>query len=191
MRQREDDRLLHLGVAHAIVQRRQLLNGHAGLTRPEESLLPQLDVLLGVKGNAHQPLLIARSPLLREGKQNLFLQILIAESRVKSAQKLGILRRPILAKVENCLVAQILRLALPYGEVAKYLLRPRLVLLRYGEQRLLLDVLVTIAHEDFLEEPGRSRHLRKPEHRLLANLLIWIGPRDIHESVRGLRRPLL
>ena len=105
LRQNEDDLLLQLGVAHPVVQPRKLLNGDTGLARPEERLLAQLNVFLGIDRDVHQPLLIPRPTLLREREKNLLFQILIRDPRVKVAQELGIFCRPPLSEPENRLFA--------------------------------------------------------------------------------------
>src|SRR5690349_12489231 len=144
---------------------------HARITRlawPEKCFLAQLDVFLRIERNAHQPLIVAHSLLLRQREQNLLPEILVLQPRIQVAQKLRVLGRTALTEPENRLLAQIRRFALSHREVAQNLLRPRLALLREREQSLLLDVLVTVALQNLLEQSGRAWHLRQPEHGLLA-----------------------
>ena len=72
-------------------------------------------------------------------------------------------------------------------------MRPRAAVLRQREHRLLLQRRVLRGAEDRIERADRAlgAHLRQPEHRLLAHLLVRVVPRGLEQDVLGARGVLL
>ena len=72
----EDQLLPHLLVAHVAVQLGQLAERHAALAGPEERLLPHLDPLGSVAGDAEEPAAVLLATHLREREEHLLLELL-------------------------------------------------------------------------------------------------------------------
>ena len=193
LRVHEDQLLFHLLVLHPVVQPGQLLQVPAGLTHPEERLLPHLHRLPLVEGDLHEPAPVVRAAHLGEREDHFLLQFLAGELCVQAPQEGGVLRGMLLAQPENRLLARLVRGALVGCIVAQDLAGAPLMDLGQREDRLVLELGIRGGAEDRVE--GRhgavATHLRQPEHRLLAHFGVGVVAGDVEQDVFRLATALL
>ena len=164
------------------------------LSRPEQRLLADFDVFFRVQRDIHQPAVIVGAAHLREGEDDLVLEIVVLHFGIQILEELRIFGRPTLPDPEDRLLPQIDVGITPRREIPQNCARAGTAMLRQREDRFFLDLGSGLGIAQNRIERGNgfiSRHLREPEHRLLAHFLIGIVADNVEQNSRRLVGALL